>query len=274
MQVVPFPTRRVRAHYRHTLRTLNYVTLGTANGGIIRNLNSRGLAMQALSGLLPQQQMRLRFDLRSPRLHVETEGQVIWANPSGECGMEFVNLPARMAQQIDEWIFCNLLDIADRHAGAMFTSLMSPFAGEESTPKDGLILSADARAPIRLGPSYARTNRDSDFLRRQEGSAKVDAVVQSDWLSRPLSWRTLAWLIDSLLVLAAILLFAFVFISMTHELPSWPLTLGATFATAVVIAAGYRLLFALFGGGTLGGRLAQIVREPEREKDAEAGRFR
>jgi hypothetical protein len=269
MQVVPFPARHARVHYRHALRTLNYVTLGAANGGVIRNLNSRGLAMQALSSLSPQQKVRLRFDLRSPRLHVETEAQVIWANSSGECGIQFVGLTARTARQVDEWIFSNLLDIADRHAAAIFASVPCLIA-----PEDGLILSPHARSPIRLEPSYAGASRASDFPRHHEGSARVDAPVRSDWLSRPLSGRTVAWLIDSLLVLAGILLFAFVFLTMTHELPSWPLTLGATLATAVVIAAGYRVLFGIFGGRTPGARLAQFVREPEHESHAEAGRFR
>src|ERR1017187_10977199 len=95
MQSVFFPARQARTHYRHELRTLTYVTLDEANGGIIRNMNHEGVAVQAVAALHQQQRVRLRFELRFPRLHVETYGQVSWASPSGQCGIRFVDLPAR-----------------------------------------------------------------------------------------------------------------------------------------------------------------------------------
>ena len=54
MQAVPFPERQARTQYRHELRTLTYVTLDDANGGIIRNLNHEGVAVQAVGALRPQ----------------------------------------------------------------------------------------------------------------------------------------------------------------------------------------------------------------------------
>jgi hypothetical protein len=270
MQVVPFPARRARLHYRHTLRTLNYVTLGASNGGIIRNLNSNGMAMQALSSLTPQQHVPVRFDLKFPRIHVETEGQVSWANSSGECGIRFVGLPARTSQQINEWILSNLLEIADRHAsslGGIFASSASLGAQGSLLGEDGLVFSSGIRAPIRLGTGYVPSER-----MMPEGTVERDAGT--NWLSRPLSGRTLAWIIDGLLVLTGLLLFAFVFLTMTHELPSWPLTLGVMLVATVVIGSGYCVLFTLFGGRTLGARLTQPESKPEEKEYSMAGRFR
>ena len=110
MQLVSFPARQARTHYRHELRTLTYVTLDAANGGIVRNLNREGVAVQAVAPLRQEQRVRLRFELRFPRLRVETYGQVTWAGPSGQCGIRFVDLPSQTARQIDQWIFSNLLD--------------------------------------------------------------------------------------------------------------------------------------------------------------------
>src|SRR5271156_987096 len=116
MQVVSFPARPLRTHYRHELRTLTYVTLDDANGGIVRNLNSEGVGIQAVAPLRPHQQVRLRFELRFPRLRIETRGQVSWADRSGQCGIRFVDLPTRTSLHIDEWIFSNLLDAIVRDA--------------------------------------------------------------------------------------------------------------------------------------------------------------
>jgi PilZ domain/RDD family len=273
MQVVPFPARHARLHYRHTLRTLNYVTLGASNGGIIRNLNSKGMAMQALSSLAPQQHVQVRFDLKFPRVHVETEGQVSWANSSGECGIRFVGLPTRTVQQINEWILSNLLEIADRHTGSLdgiFAGSASLSAQGSSVNEDGLVFSTGVRAPIRLGSRY----RHSEQITFDDSVTELATDADTNWLSRPLSGRTLAWIIDGLLVLAGLLLFAFVFLTMTHELPSWPLTLGVMFAAALVIGSGYCVLFTLFGGRTLGARLTQSESKPEKKEYSSAGRFR
>jgi hypothetical protein len=114
--------RQARAHHRHELHTLTYVTLDQANGGIVRNLSRDGMGAQVVAAVRPHQQLRVRFELRYPRLRVETRGEVTWATFSGQCGIRFLDLSPRMAQQIDEWIFGNLLDGAALHEGAALHS--------------------------------------------------------------------------------------------------------------------------------------------------------
>ena len=299
MQAVPFPTRQqARTHYRHDLRTLTYVTLDEANGGIVRNLNHQGVAVQAVAPLRQHQRVRLRFELRFPRLRVEACGQVSWASPSGQCGIRFVDLPPRTSLQINEWIFSNLLDALARQAahprsifGASVVSIVreenlrEENLGEENSHQengsgenDGLTLSAAPRPAIRLHPSSTRPDEAPvPPLHRDEDLADpaFEPHTQLTWLSRPLSGRTLAWLVDGLVVTAALLLFALIFLSIAHELPQWPLTLSAAMVAAVFVAATYWTVFAVFGGSSLGARLAQSAsgREQE-EKSEDAGRFR
>ncbi len=174
MQTVSFPARQARTHYRHELRTLTYVTLDEANGGIIRNLNHEGVAVQAVAPLRQHQRVRLRFELRFPRLRVETYGQVSWASPSGQCGIRFVDLPARTGHQINEWIFSNLLDAVARdadHPRSIFGASVVSIAREENVREenvreenapeenDGLTLSASPRPAIRLEPSVVQMGR-------------------------------------------------------------------------------------------------------------------
>src|SRR5580700_1972854 len=150
MQASAVSARQARAHYRHELRTLTYVTLDDANGGIIRNLNHEGVAVQAVGSLREQQRVRLRFELRFPRLRVDTYGQVSWAGSSGQCGVRFLNLPAQTARQIDQWIFSNLLDALAHDAArdhSIFATLLPSPAVEENIEKenDGLTVSAAPR---------------------------------------------------------------------------------------------------------------------------------
>src|SRR5277367_3467985 len=151
MQPASFAAPRARSHYRHELRTLTYVTLYEANAdhaggqeanvGVMRNLNHRGAQMRLVAPVRQQQRLRLRFELKSPRVRVETHVEVTWTGPSGQCGVCFVDLPARTSHQIDEWIFANLLGAAAR----------------ETNHEDGLILSAPPRPAIALDPASTRS---------------------------------------------------------------------------------------------------------------------
>ena len=285
MRSVPFPARQTRSHYRHELRTLTYVTLDDANGGIIRNLNHEGVAIQAVGALRVEQRIRLRFELRFPRLRVEAYGQVSWASPTGQCGIRFVDLSPRASRQINEWIFSSLLDAAAREAvhpifGASVVSIGRN--GNTAEVNDGLTLSPSPRPAILLQPSFQpddvsvqHRNLAEEFADLSCADLSCDPGTQLSWLYRPISPRTLAWFVDTLVVIAGLLMFAVIFLSIAHELPQWPLTLSGALAAAVLVAAAYWALFAVFGGASLGARLARAASGREDREDGEsAGRFR
>src|SRR5215469_17680240 len=109
------PPRQARAQHRHEMRTLTYITLDQANGGIVRNLTSTGIGVQVVAAVRPKQQVRVRFELRYPRLQVETRAEVVWATFSGQCGIRFLDTPPALKRQIDQWIFGDLLDGISLH---------------------------------------------------------------------------------------------------------------------------------------------------------------
>src|SRR5271165_3476898 len=115
MQAGSSPPPLGRTRHRHELRMLSYVTLDQANGGIVRNLTHDGIAVQAVAAVRPRQQLRVRFELRYPRLRVETRGEVVWATFSGQCGIRFLDLSPRMVRRIDEWILGSLLENIPSH---------------------------------------------------------------------------------------------------------------------------------------------------------------
>jgi len=363
MEAEPSPTAqlapRPRARHRHELRTLTYVTLDQANGGIVRNLSHDGIAVQAVAAVRPRQQVRVRFELRYPRLRVETCGEVVWSTFSGQCGIRFRDMPPRLIRQIDEWIFGDLLQglsIPWDHAGSVYVDAASSIAAksisspspspvpstpagsitarlmeETQAPQFTVVEKAPAQSTLKARLNMAATpapnprldpNPSSQpaFEQEQvsEGEADEDdglivspapvkvielrppaepvkvtlpvpleepepatdeafptAVsargrVELDWLSQPLSGRSLAWTVNVLVVLAAVLLFAFVFLSVTREAPRWPFTMGVI--TAVVIGGLYWGFFRMFGGLSLGARLARL--SGRQTADDEQARFR
>lgn len=250
--------RQARARHRHELRTLTYVTLDQANGGIVRNLTHDGIGAQVVAAVRPRQQLRVRFELRYPRLRIEARGEVMWATFSGQCGIRFLDLSPRMARQINEWIFGDLLEGAVLHNEALESGDLRlteaktgrQVAGENGN--DGLRVSGTPVKVIELpGRSKAQPRG------AQARAAEPPRRDELDWLSQPLSGRGLAWTVNLLAVVAGLLLFALVFLSVTRELPKWPL--GMVAGAIIFIAAFYWGFFRLFGGTSPGARLARLA---------------
>lgn len=256
--------RQMRARHRHDLRTLTYVTLDQANGGIVRNLTHDGIGAQVVAAVRPRQILRVRFELRFPRLKVETRGEVMWATFSGQCGIRFLDISPRLSRQIDEWIFGNLLEGAQLHernlaaSGAVLARgrtlpRMSDDASSAAL-NDGLTISETPVKVIQLPGRPEPKPKKPEMQVEAKAASRHDEL---DWLSRPLSRRGLAWTVNSLVIVAALLLFSLVFLFVTRELPKWPVAM--TFGAAVCVAALYWGFFRFFGGASPGERLARLA---------------
>lgn len=269
------PARQARAQHRHELRTLTYACVEEANGGIVRDINHKGIGLQVVGAVRPQQQLRVRFELCQPRVRVETRGEVSWATRSGQCGIRFLDLSPKMARQIDQWIFGNLLEEACLHserAGFLFarpqpTRWTDIDAADD---EDGLMVSA---TPVNVIPLPMRPD-PLEPAHAHGASAEIapHASTGFDWLSQPLSGRGLIWTINTLVIVAALLLFAVVFLSITGEPPRWPLTTAG--ATAIFVGALYWGFFRLFGGASPGERLARMAGWDVENEEAKDTRFR
>ena len=107
-----------------------------------------------------------------------------------------------------------------------------------------------------------------------ETSSPVPAppVDRLDWLFQPLSGRSLTWAINSLVVLAALLLFVLIFLFITREAPRWPFAMVA--GAAIMIAGLYWGFFKLFGGMSVGARLARLASAESEAEGEHTARFR
>ncbi|MFZ0733693.1 MAG: PilZ domain-containing protein [Candidatus Sulfotelmatobacter sp.] len=271
-------TRQARAQHRHELGSLTYLTLDDTNGGVVRNVGHGGIGAQVLAVVRPHQRLRVRFELKYPRLRVEVQGEVMWATLSGQCGIRFVDLPPQMGRQMGEWIFGDLLEGISLHADPAESMFAASTAAQElplgeavrqSEEQDGLLVSA---APVKVIELPIRHEPVMPSLQPTQAAAET-ALTGLDWLSQPLSGRGLAWTIHVLVVVAALLLFALVFLSITREPPRWPLMMSA--GAMVVVAGLYWIFFQLFGGTSLGTRLARLAGYPvDEDEQQRAARFR
>ena len=268
--------RQARVHHRHDLRTLTYVILDQANGGVVRNLTREGIGVQLVTAVRPRQQLQVRFELRYPKLRVETRGEVMWSTFSGQCGIRFLDLPARMRVQIDEWILGNLLERIYLHSEteSMFAvetlrhELVESAGsdGNDSASQDGLMVSSTPLKVIELPARPLATE-----LPRTDDAVPAPVLGELDWLSQPLSPRSLAWTINGMVVLAGVLLFALIFLLVIRESPRWPWAMAV--GDAVLVAALYWAFFQYFGGASAGERLARLM-APDQHEQPEGTRFR
>ncbi len=249
-----FPAHRLL--YRHPIQSLVYVRLDEGNGGIIRNLSQDGAAIQAVAALRPGQFLRMRFDLLNPKARLDVHAEVSWANRSGQAGLRFLDLTPQTSRQLNDWIFASLLRGLE-HASAALV---------EGTLDDDLILSPSARPAIRLAHATPAG--------RALEPAPANAFLLS-WWPRPLSLRSLATLMDALVLLSAVLTFFCIFLAVAHTLPTWPVAMAVAAGVSGFFTALYWSLCSLLGCGTAGAQLARIAMpDTEAEKTSRDGESR
>jgi hypothetical protein len=214
--------------YRYRVPSLVYVNLDQGNGGIVRDISTNGIGIQAVGRLRAGQTVLTRFDLLNPRTRVEASAEVVWADDSGQAGLRFSQFPERMRRGLNDWIFTNLLATMD-HVAAR-ASMFQP------TEECDRALAA-AGVHLRSTPLRAhRTKSESDST----------LAISLPFWPTPVSMRTVWLMMDGLLIMTAVLLFWVVFLAVARALPPWPVTIGLAGTMAIAFALAYRQLFRAF----------------------------
>lgn len=240
MVAEPRPRRR---HYRQKVQNLAYVRLDQANGGIIRDLSESGIAIQAVAPLRVNQEVSLRFELLNPRARVEARGRVAWADPLGQAGMEFLDIAERSRHLLKDWIFTQLMATAQHAERA--ESIFIHHGSENATE---LLFSDGARPAIPVEPA-------DDANEQQEPQSSVQ-LLGSPFRISP--WG-ISRMVDGLVLLCAVLLFAIIALGMTNLFPAWPLAIALALGIISMFAAVYWYLFAVCVGMTPGEHLARVA---------------
>jgi len=224
-----------RVHYRHPVQTLVYATLDNGNGGILRNLSESGAALQAVAPLRAGQILRVRFDLFHPKTRVDVDARVSWANSTGQAGVVFTNRTQQLCRQINGWIFQNLL----RRFESAAPILSRPAIRVSST------VSAPASPFVRAAASVQLP--------------VAEPQLALSWWPQPVSFRSLARMMDVLILLSAVLLFFCVFLAIAETIPPWPATVALIAGIAGFFTALYWWICGWLGCETVGVQLARIA---------------
>jgi hypothetical protein len=231
-----------RRHPRYPLRSLAYVKLDQANGGIIRDLTESGIAIQAVAPLQANREVKVSFDLHSPRVRIEALGRVAWTDPSGQGGIQLSSLAMRTQRALRDWLFTQML------SAALISGRDSIFHSDEPQ----LILSAPSRPTIVVEPSLTE---DAELARVSYGLLHFSA-------------RTFAIFVDTVVLLCAILLFSISSLTVMGGMPAWPLATALFCATFLIFVAVYHLLFSdMLCGATPGQRLAALAANRSSEEE-------
>ncbi len=206
------------------------------------------MAIQAVAPLQPNQQLNLRFELLSPRVRIDAQGRVAWANSSGQGGVQFLDLTPRAQRSLRDWLLIQMF------SAAAISGRDSIFSALESE----LTFSADARPAIVVEPPVAE-----DYE-----SPRVT------WGLFSLTARSFSIFVDTLVLLCAVLLFSISSIAVMGALPAWPLAIALLLTASTIFVAVYQVLFSDFlCGATPGRRLALLASYPPGQEE-EAQRFR
>jgi hypothetical protein len=237
-----------RRPYRHKIRTLAQVSLDAANGAILRDLSEFGLALQTVTPLASNQQIHLRFELPASRARLEATGRIAWTDSWGQAGVQFLNLPPRSERLLKEWIFTQILSSA-----YLFSPCESATVeGNRAEGASELLFSASPRPAIQIEPRPATP----PVHKNQEARPRTLRLL---WCPLPISQSTLSKLVDGLILLCAVLLFAVMAMATASVLPPWPVAVALTSGVTAIFASLYWFLFAFWFGRTPGKHLARLA---------------
>jgi len=131
--------------------------------GIMLDLSQTGMDVLAAQPLHPSAVIGVRFQLPDGSADIDAHGEVAWANPNGQSGMRFLDMPEDQIQNLKTWVLANTPDtpleeaepvsvckLTDLSLGGCYVETESPFpehalvdlclkAGEMEIHADGMV---------------------------------------------------------------------------------------------------------------------------------------
>lgn len=109
-----------RKKVRNRPRSLVYVELESANGGMIRDLSEEGFALRAMMPLQAGGKTQFAFSLDGKR-RISGEGRIVWIKEDGRvAGIEFCGIAQSAREEIREWLAWAERPAAPEHRPAAF----------------------------------------------------------------------------------------------------------------------------------------------------------
>jgi CheY-like chemotaxis protein len=113
---------------------------GAEMEGILLDLSEDGLDVLASQPLCPSSIINARFVLPDQTNEIDVRGEVAWANPSGESGVRYADIPENLRQSLRDWVIKNATEslpeepepvsecrLSDLSLGGCYVETESPF---------------------------------------------------------------------------------------------------------------------------------------------------
>jgi CheY-like chemotaxis protein len=84
--------------------------------GIMLDLSQTGMDVLAAQPLLPAALISLRFTLPDGSLEIDAHGEIAWANPNGQCGVRFLDIPPAQLEAMNAWLLANSPEVPPEDA--------------------------------------------------------------------------------------------------------------------------------------------------------------
>lgn len=72
--------------------------------GILLDLSETGMDVLTAEAQTPGSLLGVRFQLPDGKVEVEAHGQVVWANPNGQTGVHFLDIPQSVTTEMKAWL--------------------------------------------------------------------------------------------------------------------------------------------------------------------------
>jgi CheY-like chemotaxis protein/c-di-GMP-binding flagellar brake protein YcgR len=99
-------TRERRRAFRVPVQAPVEITLPDSRklDGILLDLSETGMDALTAEAQIPGSLLAFRFQLPDGALEVEAHGQVAWANPNGQTGVHFIDVPETIKEKLKAWL--------------------------------------------------------------------------------------------------------------------------------------------------------------------------
>jgi DNA-binding response OmpR family regulator len=84
--------------------------------GIMLDLSQSGMDVLAAQPLQPAALVGVRFTLPDGSLEIDAHGEVAWANPNGQSGVRFLDIPADVQEKLQAWLLANSPEVLSEDA--------------------------------------------------------------------------------------------------------------------------------------------------------------
>src|SRR6478736_3282502 len=86
---------------------------GSEMEGILLDLSEDGLDVLASQPLCPAAKVNARFILPDQEAEIDVRGEVAWANPNGESGVRYTDIPENLRRSLREWVIKNAAEVPE-----------------------------------------------------------------------------------------------------------------------------------------------------------------